>query len=435
MCDVQAITSRDKEIIRGRMLSYVEEITPTHYKSLAWKKAAEDILSITDYNYPYDSLRQNLDSQNKSRGKPPREIQNPIRWQVLKEFLTAVGYWVEVDASLLPPSDFSKNDLRQLLSFGQNENDSNLFKNMFGVFEGAWEGEETFETITLVIDLTSDKDGVHVAASIECYHHARDVEVKESYAGIAVARNNFYLFMLCNKANGKMRSYTLLQSSPALRSDEKITDVALVAYSGALPGSLHKKTQHLGNDEVNRSEEPHVIYSYSLTPINHEPIIFLTRKEFVFMKKPGETPKGRGRHFVRPRQTEIDRERLVMGHLDLKNPDIDTIFIIWFMEGEYEKAFEILPQVKDINVKSPASRCTALHYAAARNERELIERLEQRSDLNYVVKNTEGLYPSDLAIALGENWELSRELSRKERTYAKENGVQLFSTLDNHGPG
>ncbi len=70
----------------------------------------------------------------------------------------------------------------------------------------------------------------------------------------------------------------------------------------------------------------------------------------------------------------------------------------------------MIEQVHDINVVDQQTQATALHFAALRSVTGLIDRLEQREDLDYLVQDRQGRYPSELAWEISGNEELGAML-------------------------
>jgi len=429
----EEIDSRQQQIIRERMLKYVMDITPNHHEHYSWLNASKAIKKITDYDYPYDSLRQNIHSQNITRGLPPREIQDPARWNVLKDFLIEVGFMI--DEGELPMSSLrsSPYSLYQFLIHGEGEFNSSFFKNFDGVFEGYFENKIASENITIDIEHSSDNEIVRVSSAIEIFGGIESSESEIKYSGWAIAIDNFCIFILRGNTNNNLKCLLLLQSSPTTipieegDNDDEVGHIALISYFGALPNHLKTTFNNLSNDEIERSAEAYQFLSYSLNPPNYVPIIYLTRRSLFLMKSEGEDMASKkGRHFFPPIETgENEKEtEMVQGN----EIDIDYTFIMLVRGRKYDEAIELMPKVKNINVQSKNSGATALHLAVARNIRTFIDCLEEREDLNYCVKTFEGLFPSDMA-AIEKNWQLADEFRNKESDHAREHGIEMFPPL------
>jgi hypothetical protein len=110
--------------------------------------------------------------------------------------------------------------------------------------------------------------------------------------------------------------------------------------------------------------------------------------------------------------------------------ETDLTFIRLVRERSYLEALAMIDQVSDINVCDPQSRATALHFAALRSVAGLLEALEQRADLDYLVQDRDGRYPSELAWEMAGNEELGARLQRKEQEQAERQGVRAWPKPD-----
>ena len=104
----------------------------------------------------------------------------------------------------------------------------------------------------------------------------------------------------------------------------------------------------------------------------------------------------------------------------------DLTFIRLVKDRNYTQALEIIDQVQDINVVDQQTQNTVLHFAALRLSSGFIERLEQRTDLNYLVQNKEGRYPSELAWEVSGDEELGAKLIQKEKEQADREDIQAW---------
>lgn len=96
----------------------------------------------------------------------------------------------------------------------------------------------------------------------------------------------------------------------------------------------------------------------------------------------------------------------------------DQNFIRLVKERQYQQALDIIDDVKNINVVDKETGATALHLAASRSVVEFIAHLEKRDDLDYLVRDGKGRFPSDMAWAVAHNEELGIELMQKEKQQA-----------------
>jgi len=106
--------------------------------------------------------------------------------------------------------------------------------------------------------------------------------------------------------------------------------------------------------------------------------------------------------------------------------ETDLTFIRLVKERKYKEALDIIDQVQDINVIDQQTQATALHFAAHRSCIGLIDGLERREDLSYLVKDSKGRYPSELAWDVSGNEELGAKLIQKEKEQADRQGVQIW---------
>lgn len=104
--------------------------------------------------------------------------------------------------------------------------------------------------------------------------------------------------------------------------------------------------------------------------------------------------------------------------------DTDLTFIRLVKERRYQEALAVIGQVRDINVADPETGATALHFAAHRSCLQLFEALAQRNDLNYLVQDSEGRYPSELAWEVSGNETLGAELMQREKAQADREGEE-----------
>lgn len=106
--------------------------------------------------------------------------------------------------------------------------------------------------------------------------------------------------------------------------------------------------------------------------------------------------------------------------------ETDLRFIRLVRERKYEEAVAMIDEVHDINIADPQTSATALHFAAHRSVNGLLAELEKREDLDYLVRDRNGRYASELAWEVSGNEELGALLQAKERQQARRAGVQAW---------
>ncbi|PUB90888.1 MAG: hypothetical protein DBP01_05180 [gamma proteobacterium symbiont of Ctena orbiculata] len=106
--------------------------------------------------------------------------------------------------------------------------------------------------------------------------------------------------------------------------------------------------------------------------------------------------------------------------------NVDLQFLKHVIERRYQDAVSVIDQVKNINIADPKTGRTALHYAAARSAEGLLVRLQARNDLDYLVRDSEGKFPSDIAWVVGRNEDLGAELMEKEQQQSQRTGQKVW---------
>lgn len=106
--------------------------------------------------------------------------------------------------------------------------------------------------------------------------------------------------------------------------------------------------------------------------------------------------------------------------------ETDLHFIKLIKDRKYAEAIDIIDQVKNINIRDQITQNTALHFAALRSVIGLVEELEKRADLDYLVRNGTGKYSSQLAWEVSGHEELGAQLMVKERDQGLRDNVQVW---------
>lgn len=109
-----------------------------------------------------------------------------------------------------------------------------------------------------------------------------------------------------------------------------------------------------------------------------------------------------------------------------KASEFDLEFLGLIKDRRYAKAIEIIDQVENINVKDELTGNTPLHYAALRCVKGLVKALEEREDLDHLVRNKNNNYPSQLAWEVSGHEELGAQLMVKERDQGLRDNVQVW---------
>ena len=117
-------------------------------------------------------------------------------------------------------------------------------------------------------------------------------------------------------------------------------------------------------------------------------------------------------------------EETTRGEMNDSSDNIDLLFIKLVGDRKYQEAMDILGRVKDINIKDPKFGCNALHYCAARSALPFLKQLRGRDDLDYLAKDNEGRFASEIAWQLARNPELGQELQDLEKIAADKQGIK-----------
>ena len=105
---------------------------------------------------------------------------------------------------------------------------------------------------------------------------------------------------------------------------------------------------------------------------------------------------------------------------------IDLEFLYLVKNREYKKALSIINDVKDINAVDPEIKATALHISSARCAKSFIMRLSERKDLDYLKRDGNDKYASELAFEIGGEEDLGIFLLQKENDQAKLQGKTIW---------
>ena len=431
MYELVSVRESEKSKILRRMYNYVKAAMPASHKRMPWTKVAAEIKDVTGYSYPYDSLRQNIDTQNQAESLPPREIKKDERWQVLKAFLIEVGEILELPEDSKEPMGVGPVAVRDFLLGAQGNSGERLLQQLDGVFEEPVGGHDSDESITLEISYASGKGYARIDCLVEYQGSLAGFKEEEQYYGWCVASMNFAVMLVRHSGSSPPRCYTLLQSRFEKPDELEIADIALQRYCGVLSGTLKKTTTALGPGDDERSVEAFKISNIELDTESPQVPIFLTRRGKTIMEEDDGQSGPKKRRFFAPSVGTEQRKNKKMtrpkskkaARWDFDNPDFNFIMVL--RSGDHEEALRLLPGVRDINVTDRMRKVTALHLAALLDSTELLRELEKREDLNYCVWDYEGNLPADLA-AMNYHWKLSRELGDKELEYARKHGIENY---------
>jgi hypothetical protein len=97
--------------------------------------------------------------------------------------------------------------------------------------------------------------------------------------------------------------------------------------------------------------------------------------------------------------------------------------------GDRSRFFYAVQQGADINYADPRSGFTALHYAAARQIRWLINALVKHDNLNYLAKDRKRRLPSVLAFEIAGNAVIGTLLMKREIKMARQRSMDYRDIL------
>lgn len=97
--------------------------------------------------------------------------------------------------------------------------------------------------------------------------------------------------------------------------------------------------------------------------------------------------------------------------------------------GDRGRFFFSIGNGADVNYADPRSGFTALHYAAAREIRWLINALVKHDNLNYLAKDRKRRLPSTLAFEVAENPVIGTFLMKREIRMARQRGIDYRDVL------
>ena len=312
MYELVNVRESEKSKILRRMYSYVKAAKPEHHKRLPWTKVAAEIKDVTGYYYPYDSLRQNIDTQHQAEGLPPREITIQVRWKVLKAFLIEVGEIQELPEDTVQPMGIAPSVVRNFQSGVENRSGEELLQQLDGVYEERLGDQDGKESVTLDITYLPVQGYARIDGVVEDHETLVNSEEEEQYYGWCVASKNFAVILLRDSGASQSRCYTLLQYRFETGNDVEIADIALQPYSGILSGSLKKTTAALGPDDDERSAEAFKISTIELDSVSHRSAIFLTRRGKTIMDESDGQGRTRKRRFFAPSVSTEQRKNKKM---------------------------------------------------------------------------------------------------------------------------
>ncbi|HKJ74227.1 MAG TPA: ankyrin repeat domain-containing protein [Alphaproteobacteria bacterium] len=98
--------------------------------------------------------------------------------------------------------------------------------------------------------------------------------------------------------------------------------------------------------------------------------------------------------------------------------------------GEAEKVRSLIDEGVDVNFRDEANGATALHYAAALSAQFCLLELIRSGQCDYLVRDKQGLYPSEVAFEIADNLRIGSILAEKEADQAHRTGVQAWPKPD-----
>lgn len=97
--------------------------------------------------------------------------------------------------------------------------------------------------------------------------------------------------------------------------------------------------------------------------------------------------------------------------------------------GNDEEIEVLLGQGADINYADPRTNATALHFAASSNAKWAIKALIKAPELDYLVRDHKGRFPSALAFEIAHNTVIGRFLMKKEIQQSRLRGKDYRAML------
>lgn len=203
-----------------------------------WERASEDVEAVTGVQIPHETLRQNIEPVSQKAGLPPRRIKDLRRLEALKDFLVEKKYLRETELSESGAGEFAASALSIFL----NGEDGLFVSRNLEKFRGRFEGERYvsggIESIELQIDYVGRERPTKMSevSSLDDGGDGQFNDRVESEGWIVCNEQGFHIAFLRDALASKC--YLVLQSSPALSSDQAIKDLAFLHYDTAWAGEL-----------------------------------------------------------------------------------------------------------------------------------------------------------------------------------------------------
>lgn len=143
--------------------------------------------------------------------------------------------------------------------------------------------------------------------------------------------------------------------------------------------------------------------------------------------EPGKEPE---KGFIKAYHSDLRRyANKVLGAARLdKNVDLTEIgleFLSACERGNPETLKIFIEAGMDVNYQHPFTGQTALHIASAAQARAVIRILLTVDRCDFLIRDTKGRLPSEMAYLYGEDPALARLLGNKERKQAEAQGIKL----------
>lgn len=254
-----------RRLLKSRFYRWV--LNSSLGKRLDWKRAASYLEVILGVKIPHETLRQNIQPVSRKSGKPRREFTDPKRFEALYDFLIHedIGYLTtrEFENTLPKPASVAITLDEFLNSAPKTEFYDVMLSSITGRFVGEVMQKSDIEIMTLDIDYISPDHLIEVSFQFE--NEALDIDDNPvdilTYTGWMIANNDGFVQLFVSDQNGQdHRSYSLIQTAPALGKGEECKAIALFEYSGAIGGEIKQHRVESGIDQLK--------IGYSSTDVN-----------------------------------------------------------------------------------------------------------------------------------------------------------------------
>lgn len=381
---------------------------------LNWPRAAEELELITGCKIDDETLRRHFKPVSVgSKLPPPIKFKDPTRWAAIYRFLTSeeVNYLhpavlkesMAPIAGLMAMQDFLFPSAKVPAKVDGQYSDVNV-------------DDAPVESIWTLNIYVPEGTGPARAILQETFSELVDGnDFRIIFSGMLLQTDSGFIIMVKHTETTVVRIWLLAQTDPPITSDKPIEGLAFWEYEGLVAQELTTKSRRsLGAREIFSFD-----FDKNLSPF------FLTRDT--------EIDISERRHFV---STDKQRPQKKIVHI-MPTPDPSPSHKDLFdllRVHQYGKAIALVPFVEDINALDEQSGKTALHWAALHGVRGLLRALWDRKDLNHLVRNRDGRYPSELAWVDALDEKLGAELMEREKAYATQTNQKAWPKPNNSDP-